>query len=221
MKSASETLKALLEGSRWVVWFILTIPHWALRRLALCKVSIRRQVSPKRTSGYGFSLKMAFCAPRRLLGKPWRVLLSVLPNCECLLEFSGQCGMNFVCRNSIRPFSGYALLKRGMLVLPFGSHLKCQCGFQETIWSIVHALCTSRAWPRLIFGINFSPRNRHFWTSTEKLSVYRKLFCIEQMICKMPLGTLFICLALEWIFGVQYWLSSDDRANYRKIVPSV
>ncbi|OWM84536.1 hypothetical protein CDL15_Pgr000976 [Punica granatum] len=37
----------------------------------------------------------------------------------------------------------------------------------------------------------------------------------------MPLGTLFICLALEWIFGVQYWLSSDDRANYRKIEPSM
>ncbi|PKI56705.1 hypothetical protein CRG98_022904 [Punica granatum] len=55
---------------------------------------------------------MAISAPRRLLGKLISVLLFVLPNCECPLEFLGQCGMNFVCRNSIRPVSGYALLKK-------------------------------------------------------------------------------------------------------------
>ncbi|OWM90277.1 hypothetical protein CDL15_Pgr005267 [Punica granatum] len=55
---------------------------------------------------------MAISAPRRLLGKLISVSLSVLPNCECSLEFLGQCGMNFVCHNSIRPVSGYALLKK-------------------------------------------------------------------------------------------------------------
>ncbi|PKI72930.1 hypothetical protein CRG98_006630 [Punica granatum] len=33
---------------------------------------------------------MAFSTPRRLLGKLKRVLLSILPNCVCTLEFSGQ-----------------------------------------------------------------------------------------------------------------------------------
>ncbi|OWM76937.1 hypothetical protein CDL15_Pgr011662 [Punica granatum] len=55
---------------------------------------------------------MAFCAPRRLLGKPRRVLLSDLPNCVCPLEFSRQYGVNFVCHYSIRPVSDYALPKR-------------------------------------------------------------------------------------------------------------
>ncbi|PKI59049.1 hypothetical protein CRG98_020557 [Punica granatum] len=56
---------------------------------------------------------MAISAPRRLLGKLRRVLLSDLPNCVCPLEFSGQYRVNFVCRYSIRPVSGYALPERG------------------------------------------------------------------------------------------------------------
>ncbi|PKI45015.1 hypothetical protein CRG98_034587 [Punica granatum] len=60
---------------------------------------------------------MANSAPRRLLGKLRRVLLSVLPNCECPLEFSGQYSTNFVCRNSVRPVSSYALPKRDEEIL--------------------------------------------------------------------------------------------------------
>ncbi|PKI50522.1 hypothetical protein CRG98_029076, partial [Punica granatum] len=55
---------------------------------------------------------MAFYAPRRLLRKLKRVLLSDLPNCVCPLEFLGQYRVNFVCRYSIRAVSGYALPKR-------------------------------------------------------------------------------------------------------------
>ncbi|PKI41861.1 hypothetical protein CRG98_037731 [Punica granatum] len=55
---------------------------------------------------------MAFYAPRRLLGKLKRFLLSVLPNCVYLLEFSGQYRVNFICRYSVIPISGCAFSKK-------------------------------------------------------------------------------------------------------------
>ncbi|PKI49252.1 hypothetical protein CRG98_030361 [Punica granatum] len=70
---------------------------------------------------------MAFCAPRRLLGKPRRVLLSDLPNCVCSLEFLGQYRVKFICHYSIRSISVYALLKSGMPALSLGSYSGCLC----------------------------------------------------------------------------------------------